>query len=194
MIGAVVVFDADPHLEHTSLHQGSEPASLEVGRKRCLETVSKLRKREVELAVGELERAPRGFKLGKAVRVPRHLNFNFNYLLNCLVDIHNGWFCHLGVTTRAITSADTALVQHIAVAIAGARGDPTSVAHAAEVYDLAAICHAVASRATRAITSAHTACIYYISSAVALAHEDARSTAHLCVCVCQRERKRESER
>ena len=84
-----------------------------------------------------------------------------------------------------------ALVQYVSVAIAGARGNPASVAHAAEVHDLAAVCHVVASRAARAVPSAHTACICYISSAVALARGDARAAAHLCVCVCVRERESE---
>ena len=87
-----------------------------------------------------------------------------------------------------------ALVQHVSVAIAGARGDPASVAHAAKVHDLAAVCHAVASRAARAVTSAHTACICYISSAVALARGDARAAAHLCVCVCVSEREKGRKR
>ena len=34
MIGTVVVFDADPHLVHPDLRQGSETADLEVGGKR----------------------------------------------------------------------------------------------------------------------------------------------------------------
>jgi hypothetical protein len=91
---------------------------------------------------------------------------------------------HVCFFTHEDFCAYPALVQHISVAIAGARGDPTSVAHAAEVHDLAAICHAVASRATRAITSAHTACINYISSAVALARGDARAAAEAAFVDC----------
>ena len=152
---------------------------------------------EVELAVGELERAPRGFKLGEAVRVPRHLNFDFDYPLdfNGLVDVHNGW-CGRTATARAIASADAALVQHVSVTIAGARGDAISVAHAAVVNGLTAVCDAVTPRAARAVPSAHTACICHISCAVALARGDARAAADLFVSVCasDKERKREYER
>jgi len=70
-----------------------------------------------------------------------------------------------------------AFVQHVAVAVAGARGDPASVAHAAGVNNLAAVCHAVAARAARAVTTARPACISHISCAVALARGDARATA-----------------
>ena len=89
-----------------------------------------------------------------------------------------------------------ALVQHVSGAVAGARGDPASVAYAAEVNHLAAVCDTVASRAARAVPSAHTACICHISCAAALARGDARAAADLfvSVCVSDKERKRERER
>ena len=89
-----------------------------------------------------------------------------------------------------------ALVQHVSVAIAGARGDSASVAYATEVNDLAAVCDAVTSRAARAVPSADTACICHISCAVALARGDARAAADLFACVreADKERKRERER
>ena len=89
-----------------------------------------------------------------------------------------------------------ALIQHVSVAIAGARGDSASVAYATEVNDLAAVCDAVTSRAARAVPSTHTACIYHISSAAALARRDARAAADLfeCVCASDKERKRKRER
>ena len=88
------------------------------------------------------------------------------------------------------------MVQHVSVAIASARGDSISVAYAAEVNGLAAVCDAVAPRAARAVPSADTACICHISCAAALARGDARAAADLfaSVCACQRERKRECER
>ena len=87
-----------------------------------------------------------------------------------------------------------ALVQHVSVAVAGARGDSGSVAYSAEVNGLAAVCDAVTPCAARAVPSAHTACICYISSAVALARGDARAAAHLCVCVCVSEREKGRKR
>jgi len=86
-----------------------------------------------------------------------------------------------------------ALVQHVSCAVAGARGDSASVAYAAEVNGLAAVCDAVTPRAARAVPSACSACICHISCAAALARGDARAAADLfvSVCVCQRERKRE---
>jgi len=89
-----------------------------------------------------------------------------------------------------------ALVQHVSVAVAGVRGDSASVAHAAEVNGLPAVCDAVAPRAARAVPSAHTACICHISCAVALARGESRAAADLFVCVCasDKERKRERER
>ena len=88
-----------------------------------------------------------------------------------------------------------ALVQHVSVAIAGARGDSASVAHAAEINGLAAVCDAVAPRTARAVPSTHTACICHISSAAALARGDARAAADLFACVreADKERKRERE-
>ena len=78
---------------------------------------------------------------------------------------------------------------------AGARGNPASVAYAAEVNHLAAVCDAVASRAARVVSSTHTACICDVSCAIALDRGDARAAADLFVCVCVREReKRERER
>ena len=89
-----------------------------------------------------------------------------------------------------------ALVQHVSVAIAGARGDSISVAHAAEINGLAALCDAVAPRTARAVPSTHSACICHISSAAALARGDARAAADLFACVreADKERKRERER
>ena len=89
-----------------------------------------------------------------------------------------------------------ALVQHVSVAIAGARGDSASVAHATEVNGLAAVCDAVTPRTARAVPSTHTACICHISSAAALARGDARAAADLFACVSEadKERKRERER
>ena len=89
-----------------------------------------------------------------------------------------------------------ALVQHVSVAIAGARGDPASVAHAAKVHDLAAVCHVVASRAARVVSSTHTACICDVSCAIALDRGDARAAADLFACSNEtdKERKRERER
>ena len=81
-----------------------------------------------------------------------------------------------------------AFVHHVSGTIACARCDPASVTYAARVHDLAAVCHAVASRASRPVASAHTARIRHISSAVALAGGDARSAAHLFICVFQEER------
>ena len=81
-----------------------------------------------------------------------------------------------------------ALVQHVSLAIAGARGDSISVAHAAEINGLAAVCDAVAPRTARAVPSTHTACICHISSAAALARGDARAAADLFVGVCVSER------
>ena len=87
-----------------------------------------------------------------------------------------------------------ALVQHVSVAVAGVRGDSASVAHAAEVNGLPAVCDAVAPRAARAVPSAHTACICHISCAVALARGDARAAADLFVCVRQTKRDRKNAR
>ena len=89
-----------------------------------------------------------------------------------------------------------ALVQHVSVAVAGARGDSASVAYAAEVNDLAAVCDAVAPRTARAVPSACSACICHISCAAALARGDARAAADLFACVSEadKERKRERER
>ena len=88
--------------------------------------------------------------------------------------------------TSALFCVYPALVQHVSVAAAGARGDPASVAYAAEVNHFAAVCDTVASRAARAVPSAHTACICHISCAIALARGDARAAADLFVCVCVR--------
>ena len=86
-----------------------------------------------------------------------------------------------------------ALVQHVSCAVAGARGDSASVAYAAEVNGLAAVCDAVAPRAARAVPSARSACICDVSCAVALARGDARAAADLFVSVCVSERdKREN--
>ena len=89
-----------------------------------------------------------------------------------------------------------ALIQHVSVAIAGARGDSSSVAYAAEVNGLAAVCDAVTSRTARAVPSTHTACICHISCAAALARGDARAAADLFACSNEtdKERKRERER
>ena len=89
-----------------------------------------------------------------------------------------------------------ALVQHVSCAVAGARGDSASVAYAAEVNGLPAVCDAVTPCAARAVPSARPACICHISCAAALARGDARAAADLFVSVyvCQRERKRERER
>ena len=89
-----------------------------------------------------------------------------------------------------------ALVQHVSGTVAGARGDPASVAYAAEVNGLAAVCDAVTPCAARAVSTAHTACICHISCAAALACGDARAAADLfvSVCVSDKERKRERER
>ena len=86
-----------------------------------------------------------------------------------------------------------ALVQHVSVAVAGARGDSASVAYSAEVNGLAAVCDAVTPCAARAVPSARSACICHISCAVALARGDARAAADLFVSVCVSERdKREN--
>ena len=87
-----------------------------------------------------------------------------------------------------------ALVQHVSVAVAGARGDSGSVAYSAEVNGLAAVCDAVTPCAARAVPSARTTCICDVSCAVALARGDARAAADLFVSVyvCQREREREN--
>ena len=89
-----------------------------------------------------------------------------------------------------------ALVQHVSVAVAGARGDSASVAYSAEVNGLAAVCDAVTPCAARAVPSADTTCICDVSCAVALARGDARAAADLFVCVyvCQRAREREDVR
>ena len=86
-----------------------------------------------------------------------------------------------------------ALVQHVSVTVAGARGDSASVAYAAEVNGLAAVCDAVTPCAARAVPSARTTCICDVSCAVALARGDARAAADLFVSVCVSERdKREN--
>ena len=88
-----------------------------------------------------------------------------------------------------------ALVQHVSVAVAGVRSDSASVAYAAEVNDLAAVCDAVTPCAARAVPSARTTCICDVSCAVALARGDARAAADLFVSVCVSERdKRENTR
>ena len=90
-----------------------------------------------------------------------------------------------------------ALVQHVSIAVAGARGDSAFVAHAAEVNGpLPAVGDAVTPCAARAVPSARSACICHISCAAALARGDARAATDLFVSVyvCQRERKRELER
>ena len=89
-----------------------------------------------------------------------------------------------------------ALIQHVSCAVAGARGDSASVAYAAEVNGLAAVCDAVTPCAARAVPSARSACICHIYCAAALACGDARAAADLFVSVyvCQSERKRERER
>ena len=86
-----------------------------------------------------------------------------------------------------------ALVQHVSCAVAGARGDSASVAYAAEVNGLAAVCDAVTPCAARAVPSARTTCICDVSCAVALARGDARSAADLFVSVYVRQTKRERE-
>ena len=97
--------------------------------------------------------------------------------------VHIGTFC-----------AYPALVQHVSVAVAGARGDSASVAHATEVNGLAAVCDAVTPRAARAVPSACSACICHISCAVALARGDARAAADLFACVREADKERERER
>ena len=88
-----------------------------------------------------------------------------------------------------------ALVQHVSGAAAGARDDSVSVAYAAEVNGLAAVCDAVTPCAARAVPSARTTCICDVSCAVALARGDARAAADLFVSVCVSEReKRENVR
>ena len=89
-----------------------------------------------------------------------------------------------------------ALVQHVSCTIAGARGDAASVAYAAEVNGLAAVCDTVTPCAARAVPSARSACICHISCAAALARGDARAAADLfeCVCASDKERKRKRER
>ena len=90
-----------------------------------------------------------------------------------------------------------ALVQHVSVTAAGARGDSASVAYSADVNGLAAVCDAVTPSepcAARAVPSADTACICHISCAVALARGDARAAADLFVLrVDVRQTKRERE-
>ena len=86
-----------------------------------------------------------------------------------------------------------ALVQHVSGAVAGARGDSASVAYAAEVNGLAAVCDAVTPCAARAVPSARTTCICDVSCAVALARGDARAAADLFVSVYVRQTKRERE-
>ena len=87
-----------------------------------------------------------------------------------------------------------AFVQHVSVAVAGARGDSGSVAYSAEVNGLAAVCDAVTPCAARAVPSARTTCICDVSCAVALAHGDARAATDLFVCVRQTKRERENAR
>ena len=87
-----------------------------------------------------------------------------------------------------------ALVQHVSCAVAGARGDSASVAYAAEINGLAAVCDAVTPRTARAVPSTHTACICHISSAAALARGDARVAADLFACVREADKERERER
>ena len=87
-----------------------------------------------------------------------------------------------------------ALVQHVSIAVAGARGDPASVAYAAEVNGLPAICDAVTPRAARAVPSADTACICHISCAAALARGDARAAADLFACEREADKERERRR
>jgi hypothetical protein len=86
-----------------------------------------------------------------------------------------------------------ALVQHVSCAVAGARGDSSSVAYATEVNGLAAVCDAVTPRTARAVPSAHTACICHISCAAALARGDARAATDLFACVCEKQAKKERE-
>ena len=97
--------------------------------------------------------------------------------------VHIGTFC-----------AYPALVQHVSGAVAGARSDSASVAYAAEVNGLAAVCDAVTPCAARAVPSARTTCICDVSCAVALARGDTRAAADLFVCVyvCQTKRDREN--
>ena len=83
-----------------------------------------------------------------------------------------------------------ALVQHVFVTAAGARGDSASVAYSAEVNGLAAVCDAVTTCAARAVPSARTTCICDVSCAVALARGDARAAADLFVCASESEKER----
>ena len=87
-----------------------------------------------------------------------------------------------------------ALVQHVSCAVAGARGDSASVAYAAEVHGLAAVCDAVTPCAARAVSTAHTACICHISCAAALARGDARAAADLFACEREADKERERRR
>ena len=72
VVCAVVVFDADPHLEAIGLLQWSEVSHLEFGRKRFRIPVAKFFQRQAELAVCKLGGAPRGLQLREAVRGPRY--------------------------------------------------------------------------------------------------------------------------
>ena len=103
---------------------------------------------------------------------------------------------HTACIQHPTAPAHTTFVKYVSGTVAGARGDSASVAHAAEVNGLPAVCDAVAPRAARAVPSAHTACIFHISCAVALARGESRAAADLFVCVCasDKERKRERER
>ena len=71
---AVMVFDADPHLEVIVLHQWSETSGLEDGRPQFFVPLAKLMKGEVQLTVFELGGTPGGLELREAVSVPRHLH------------------------------------------------------------------------------------------------------------------------
>jgi len=79
-----------------------------------------------------------------------------------------------------------ALVQHVSVTAAGARGDSASVAYSADVNGLAAVCDAVTPSepcAARAVPSARSACICDVSCAVALARGDARAATDLFTAI-----------
>ena len=100
---------------------------------------------------------------------------------------------HTTCIQHPTSPAHATFVQHVSGAVAGARGDSASVAYAAEVNGLPAICDAVTPCAARAVPSARTTCICDVSCAVALARGDARAAADLFVSVCVSERdKREN--
>jgi len=77
-----------------------------------------------------------------------------------------------------------ALVQHVSVAVTGARGDSTSVAYATEVHDLAAVCNAVASRAARVVPSTYPTRVCHVPPAIAFASWDARASTESTLIDC----------